>query len=185
MGIRTFIALELPPALKSRLGEIIERYSRLSPPGVNWVPPQNIHMTLVFIGEVEQTQIAELDEVITRLLRGFPPLNFTAEGLELFPSRDPRMLWLKLSAENDDIYKLQKRLIREVLSLGISPDRKPLKLHVTLARLKTALSPELASELMSLEFKPESLALDSLCLFRSVLLPQGPNYSIIENYTLK
>jgi 2'-5' RNA ligase len=185
MQIRTFIALELPPALRYKLQEIVLRYSKLCPPGVNWVSVDNLHMTMLFIGDVQQEKIPELNEVLIRLLHGFPPFKFVAEGLELFPAPEPRMLWLKLSCENDDIFKLHKRLLREISSLGISPDRKPLRLHVTLARLKTTLSPDLERELMQIDFEPQSMLFERICMFRSVLSPSGPTYTILEDYNLE
>lgn len=185
MRIRTFIALELPPALKQRLQEIITCYGSSSPTGVNWVATDNLHMTLLFIGDVEQQQVLELDELLTKNLQGFPPLVFTAEGLELFPAIDPRILWLKLKSENDDIFKLHRRLMHDIIRLGISPDRKPLRLHVTLARMKTRMNPELERELIQQEFDQQNMAYTQICLFSSVLQPQGPSYSILEDYNLK
>ncbi|MDY0150766.1 MAG: RNA 2',3'-cyclic phosphodiesterase [Candidatus Cloacimonas sp.] len=185
MRIRTFIALELPPALKLRLQEIITCYGSSSPTGVNWVAADNLHLTLIFIGDVQQEQVTELDELLTKNLQGFPPLVFAAEGLELFPAIDPRILWLKLKSENDDILKLHRRLMHDIIRLGISPDRKPLRLHITLARMKSRMSPELEKELIQQEFDKHSMAYSRICLFRSVLQPQGPSYSILEDYNLK
>jgi 2'-5' RNA ligase len=183
--IRSFIALELPAELKTELVEILNRYQGRTAAGINWVKPENLHLTLVFIGDVQPELLSEVDEAIKELLIGFPAFKFKAMGLELFPAKEPRMLWLKLEAENEDVFKLQRRMIGALRSLGIEPDRKYLKLHVTLARLKTAMHDELAREIMQTEINKQSLVYQSICLFRSVLAPSGPSYSVIEQYNLK
>ncbi len=183
--IRSFIALELPSLMKTELKEVIRKYKARTGEGINWVKPENLHLTLVFIGDVPPEKIQELDAAIQELLIGFPSFKFKAMGLELFPAREPRKLWLKLEAENEDVFKLQRRMLGAMRSLEIVPDRKPLKLHITLARLKTAMNDELARELMQTEINKESLAYSSICLFRSVLAPSGPSYSVIEQYNLK
>jgi 2'-5' RNA ligase len=183
--IRSFVALELPSGLKERLAELIRRFRPMIPDGVNWVRSENLHLTLLFIGDVQPHKVAEIDEAIKILLEGFPVFRFKALGLELFPAAEPRMIWLKLQAENDDIFKLQKRMINALRVLGIEPDKKPLKLHVTIARLKTAISPELAREIMQSDVKLDNLVFPTITLFKSVLTPTGPNYSVLHEYNLK
>jgi 2'-5' RNA ligase len=183
--IRSFIALELPAELKTELIEVINRYRSRTGEGINWVKPENLHLTLLFIGDVQPELMPDINKAIQELLIGFPAFRFRAMGLELFPAREPRMLWLKLETENDDVFKLQRRILHSIHSLGIEPDRKPLRLHVTLARLKTALNNELARELMQTEINKHSQTYESICLFRSVLSPSGPSYSVIEQYNLK
>lgn len=183
--VRSFIALELPRSLKDELVAVIDRFKGRAPLGVNWVKPENLHLTLLFIGDVAPERIREIDAEIQRLLEGFPAFKFKALGLELFPASDPRLIWLKLQEENDDVFKLQRRMVGSVRSLGLEPDRKPLKLHVTLARIKSHVEPELAREIMQYEIDKQSLEYGSICLFRSVLHPTGPSYSILEQYNLK
>jgi 2'-5' RNA ligase len=81
MMIRTFIALELPKPLKSELGSVVNRYSKATPPYVNWVKPENLHLTLLFIGDVQPQEIRIIDEVLAKQLEGFPSFIFRPEGL--------------------------------------------------------------------------------------------------------
>ena len=182
--IRTFIALELPKPLKSRLDSVINRYSKVTPVGVNWVKPENLHLTLLFIGDVQPAQLSEIEEVLSHQLTKIPAFNFTSEGLEFFPATNPHLLWLKLSSETDDIFKLNRCLIRELSTKGIMPDKKAMKLHITLARLKMNLAPELEREIMSKDLKQGPLVFDSICLYKSLLLPEGPQYTILNKYNL-
>ncbi len=182
--IRTFLALELPEGLSLKLREIVKRYKMLTPLGINWVQPENLHLTLLFIGDVPEHLIASMDARLQELLEGLSAFQFTAEGLELFPARDPRLLWLKLSSEDQRIMQLNRSLLKELQALGTEPDNKALRLHVTLARLKTNMPESLAREMLQLPFSKESGTYNELNLYRSVLSPAGPKYSIINTYKL-
>jgi len=183
--IRTFIALELPSVLKSELASLNRRFQPLSPKPTNWVKPEIQHLTLLFIGEVQPRQITEIEELLDNELNGFPAFHFTPEGLEFFPSVAPHLLWLKLAAENDDIFKLNRRLLKDLERMGIDADRKTLKLHVTMARLKARFSPELEREIMQSSLSREALNFNSICLFKSVLHTSGPEYTVLHKYNLR
>ncbi len=183
--IRTFIALELPTALKKELEKVLTRWTPHAPSGVNWVKPQNLHLTLLFIGDVAPDKIDEIDNMLQTHLESFPIFNFTSEGLEFFPAREPRMLWLKLSSPDEDIVKLNRKLLRDLDSLGILADRKAMKLHITLARFKSKFAPETEREIMRYEFGKEPHRFESVSLFKSVLHPTGPQYTVLHKYNLK
>lgn len=183
--IRTFLALQLPPTLEQKLRELIKRYHRSTPVGVNWVAEQNLHLTLLFIGDVPEHMIKELDLSLSELLSQQEAFSIKAEGLELFPAVQPRLLWLKLSAEHDSIFKLNRTLVKHVSALGCAPDPKVLKLHVTLARIKTQFPEPLARELLATDLKTGYFSYDRLTLFRSTLAPTGSSYNVINSYKLE
>ncbi len=183
--IRTFIALELPPVLKRELEKIQLRFAPESPRGTNWVKNHNQHLTLLFIGDVQPQRITEINALLENELEGFPAFALTPLGLELFPAREPRLLWLKLNAPNDDIMKLNRKLVKDLSRLNIEADRKALKLHITLARLKGRFSPESERSLLQYPIQSEPLSFDSLCLFKSVLQPSGPQYTVLQRYNLR
>ncbi|MEN6444777.1 MAG: RNA 2',3'-cyclic phosphodiesterase [Candidatus Cloacimonas sp.] len=182
--IRTFIALELPNQLKKELENIITHYARVTSVGVNWVKPENLHLTLLFIGDVQPAQLAEIEEALTKQLIDFPAFNFTPEGLEFFPAINPHLLWLKLSSPNNDIFKLNRHIGRELSAQGILSDNKAIKLHITLARLKINLAPELEREIMSQNIIRTPLLFDTVCLYKSQLMPEGPKYTILNKHNL-
>jgi len=182
--IRTFLALELPSGLAQNLREIIKRYRRSTPLGVNWVAEQNLHLTLLFIGDVPEHLIKELDSCLGELLATQEAFMIKAEGLELFPAVQPRLLWLKLAAEGDGIFRLNRTLLKHITALGCEPDSKTLKLHVTLARIKTQFPEPMARELLATDLKTGFHSYTQLNLYRSTLSPSGPSYNIISRYNL-
>jgi len=183
--IRTFIALELPPALRLELEKIHGLYVPESPRGTNWVKSHNQHLTLLFIGDVPPQRINEITALLDSELDGFPAFSLTPLGLELFPAREPRLLWLKLNASNDDIMKLNRKLVKDLARLNLEADRKALKLHITLARLKGRFPLQTERSLLQYPIQSEPLSFGSLCLFKSVLQPSGPQYTVLQRYDLK
>ncbi len=182
--IRTFIALDLPTGLKSELERVQSRFVTQSPKVTNWVNEVNRHLTLLFIGDLQPQQIRDVEMVLENELEDFPAFSFTPLGLELFPARGPHLLWLKLSAPNEDIYKLNRKLIKDLGRLNIETDRKMLKLHITLARVKSPFSPETERDLLQHSFTNEAYRFESVCLFKSVLQPSGPQYTVLQKYNL-
>jgi 2'-5' RNA ligase len=183
--IRTFIALELPAVLKSELDKVQSRFAPASPKGTNWVSGINRHLTLLFIGDVQPRQISDIEAILENELSDFPAFSFSPQGLEFFPARDPHLLWLKLSAPNNDIFKLNQKLIKELHRINLETDRKTLKLHVTLARLKAHFPLESEREIMQYPIDQEPLSFGNVCLFKSVLLPSGPQYTVLQRYNLR
>lgn len=182
--IRTFLALELPEDIAIKLRDVLKRYAQATPPGINWVHPENLHLTVLFIGDVPEHLIKIMDTRLQELLEGLSEFKFKAEGLELFPSREPRLLWLKLSADDQRLMQLNRSLVKALQELGVEPDNKALKLHITLARLKTRMPETLARELLQLPFGGEAQSYYEMNLYRSVLSPSGPKYSILNTYNL-
>lgn len=182
--IRTFIALELPNDLKSKLDKVQNRLAAQSPKGTNWVSGINRHLTLLFIGDLQAQQIKDVESVLESELEDFPAFAFKPQGLELFPAREPHLLWLKLSAPNEDIFKLNRKLIKDLGRLNIEADRKALKLHITLARLKARFTNETERELLQYPITNEVQSFGSVSLFKSLLLPSGPQYTVLKRYNL-
>ena len=182
--IRTFLALELPESLRVKLREVLKRYSQATPLGINWVHPENLHLTVLFIGDVPEHLIKSIDARLQEILENSGEFKFKAEGLELFPSREPRLLWLKLSAQDQRLMQLNRSLVKELQELGAEPDNKPLKLHITLARLKTPMPEAMARELLQLPFGGAAESYSEMRLYRSVLSPSGPKYSVLNTYQL-
>jgi len=183
--IRTFIALELPEGLKSQLDKVQGRFAPASPKGTNWVSGINRHLTLLFIGDLQPRQINDIEAILENELSDFPAFSFSPQGLEFFPARDPHLLWLKLSAPNNDIFKLNQKLVKDLSRSNIEPDRKALKLHITLARLKAHFPVESEREIMQYPISQEAQRFGSVCLFKSVLLPSGPQYTVLQRYNLR
>jgi 2'-5' RNA ligase len=127
--MRLFIAIELPDDLKKTLSRL-----RADVPGARWVPPEQLHLTLAFLGEVEEKTAGELGERLALIQT--PPFQLRFSGTGCFPNRHrPRVLWAGLEP-NPRLTHLAARVHEAVLACGIPQEERPFSPHITLARLK-------------------------------------------------
>ncbi len=172
--IRCFVALDLPVGFGEEAVRILERIRGLNLFQGKFTVPQNIHLTLKFLGEITH---AHADEV----MRALRDINETTrevrlEGAGMFA---PRIIWLKLTGANT----LQKRVDASLSNWFASEPR--FMGHITIARVKTARNPRgLADTVRELEIAPISGQAISFSLRRSILNPEGPKYEMLEQFDL-
>jgi len=138
--------------------------------GIRWVPVENCHVTLRFMGAIDPAQVPALDELTRDALAGQTPLACTAAAMELWPSRRrPRVLVLTLDSDGQ-FEALAQRINAALMDAGLGGPDKPFQAHLTLARLERAK--------MALPDEPMSLALEfsRIGLFESVMRPEGAVY---------
>lgn len=127
--MRLFIAIDLPKMIKDELALI-----SFGLPQARWVKPEQIHLTLRFIGEVDGALFQELKSALELITGTVFPL--TLKGLGCFPPRkDPQVLWVGIE-KSDELIKLRKRVDSCLFKFGIAPDPRKFSPHVTLARTR-------------------------------------------------
>lgn len=182
MKHRCFIALETPDAVHASLCERLASFARGT--GINWVKPENLHLTLLFLGDVEDRQIKDMEGVLADISAAAKPVRMAMQGLELFPARDPRLVWATLTAADDAVFHLHKSILRASRELNIDADAKALKLHITLGRVKSPQNPAFEAQILSSAVDAGEHDYTRLTLFRSVLKPDGPVYHPLYTYEL-
>jgi 2'-5' RNA ligase len=183
--MRLFVALEAPTETLTKLQDALMYLQGLKHKDINWVKPENLHLTVNFIGEVAEHRLPELKALLARQVQRFTAPSLRAEGIELFPHRFPRLIWLKLSGDDEVLKTLNRQTLSSLRALGIEADAKSLKLHVTLGRIKSQQSADFERAAMMYSFPEEERVWGTLSLYRSILHPSGPKYEIIEQYDLK
>lgn len=127
--IRLFAALDLPEDVRDRLAMIAGGV-----PGARWTPPENMHLTLRFVGDVDETVFADVAAALSRVEA--PAFDLAIEGVGNFArGRMPTMLWAGV-AKSPALDLLQGRVDQAVTGAGLPPDARRFSPHVTLARLK-------------------------------------------------
>ncbi|MBQ4512477.1 MAG: RNA 2',3'-cyclic phosphodiesterase [Anaerolineaceae bacterium] len=150
---------------------------------VRWTALQNLHLTMQFLGDVEEKRIPELKTILDELSISGAPGSLCFTGLGAFPDHDaPRILWMGIK-ENKNLRKIQYDLTSELSEKGFNADRKKFKPHLTLGRVREnvhfgAENYVYLEQLVSAAVVPDS-PLDRITLFESVLRPGGPIYSVI------
>ena len=196
--MRVFIAVELPDGIRTRLNMLIGSL-RARLPGPRWVRPEGIHLTLRFLGEVAQPDIAGLAGHLRRLVTGSqPPFEVQVAGLGTFPvSSRPRVLWIGVEpppppASGDSLARLAalRLQVEEAVTAACLPrvetDSRPFTPHLTLARWGDARpAPEFRKILD--EFGAAecgSFQVSAVALIQSVTAPEGARYHRLEEFPL-
>jgi 2'-5' RNA ligase len=181
--MRLFIAVEIPQTVRDALARLQSALSQLIPSEVRWSKAATIHLTLRFLGEASEAQVAALQE---RLAPGAPfsPFRFSPGSLGMFSSRGrPRVLFVDLRG-TQPLEALAAWVDGKAEAAGFVREARPFSPHLTLARFTAAarrapILPELPAPLAR-----EEILVDRFSLFRSHLGPQGARHECLSSYPL-
>lgn len=147
---RTFIAIELPSATRAHLAGEIARLGRALP-GVRWADPAGLHLTLAFLGELDDARLAEAHSATREAALTVAPFALRIGGLGTFgPPGAPRVVWAGVTGDLRALARLHEALAAALERRGFARDARPFAPHLTLARLRTPPTPDHAARLASL-----------------------------------
>ncbi|MBC8017138.1 MAG: RNA 2',3'-cyclic phosphodiesterase [Verrucomicrobia bacterium] len=176
--MRLFIAIELPDNLKMALGRL-----RIDIPGARWVPAEQIHLTLAFLGEVEEASVELLTKELAQIHA--PGFDLCFSGTGCFPNRSrPRVLWIGLESE-PHLQALVSKVREAVLASEIPQEERPFSPHITLARIRLSPSREFDTFLeQNKKLKLLPFLVREFTLFQSRLTPRGAVHIPLRNFSL-
>src|SRR5438132_8138465 len=187
--LRTFIAVEMSPSVIARVGDLIDKL-RVAAAEINWVRPQQMHLTLKFLGDVPDTETPDICRVVDQVAAVFEPFEITCRGVGAFPnSRDPRTLWIGIEDGAEELKRLQAALDTALkMELGFAKEPRGFHPHLTLGRVKREL-PGGQGELTKLLEQHVHLHADlaiiaELVTFASFLGRQGPSHEPLAHSPL-
>jgi 2'-5' RNA ligase len=186
-AIRAFVALSLPADIIDHAADL---QSALKARGLRlrWVKPQNMHLTLKFLGDIPAAAVSDVGLGLRRASRGTPPLTLTVQGMGVFPSmRRAKVLWVGLGGQIEALQFLYSRIEDELADVGLAREKRGFKAHLTLARMKGPVGPRdlLAAVQASGNYEPRSFQARRLILYKSDLRPQGAVYTPMVEIYLK
>lgn len=188
MGIRSFLAFELPPDMNDVVCRVSDELKRSSL-RVRWVKPENIHLTVVFLGSIAPEELPSILESTGSVCRCQGPFKLMIRGMGRFGNRrHPRVLWLGLDGDVKEMGAFRDELQDTLEPFGVQREKRAFNPHLTLGRFsKGARSSEELDGLMAVY---ESLTspvctLDKLALFRSDLRPDGAVYTQLAEWPLE
>jgi len=179
---RAFIAIDLPASIRSLLAETQE-ILKSSGLRVKWVQPQNIHLTLKFLGHIDSDNIDKIIAAMTMTAKDFPGMSLSAKEIGVFPDiRRPRVIWAGLNGQLEILENLQQTLDGHLAGLGYPKETRAFKGHLTLGRVKgkIASAPMKAAIEKLKGFGSESFEISEIILFKSELRPTGAVYSKVQ-----
>jgi 2'-5' RNA ligase len=176
--IRTFIAVEIPESIKSRIERLQEPLRQIEAK-VSWTKPSNIHLTLKFLGGVEASRIERVSRAVERAAGGIAPFEVEIGGTGCFPSpQSPRVLWVGLPDVPEALRQLYANLESELEREGFPPEKRRFSPHLTIGRLRAQHNASAVAEaLIASGFEPETFKATEVVVMRSDLKPTGSIYT--------
>ena len=183
--MRTFIAIDLEQGLKTALQDLIQKL-KATRADVRWTRMGGLHLTLKFLGEVDEEGLASVRGVLEKVVGRHPSFPLVFAGTGAFPDeRNPRVIWVGFAAE-PALLALQEDLERELEAEGFAREKRAFRPHLTLGRVNGPVRVRSAVLELGKEH-PESLAgmtVRKVALFESRLRPEGAEYHVIAEIRL-
>lgn len=183
---RLFVAIKLEDALKKRLKECQDRLKEAGS-DVGWVDVQNIHITLKFLGYIEEEYLTRVKEIIKKSVQDIRPIYLNFRGIGGFPKfQRPRVVFVMVEDNMGCLATINSRLEEGFQALGVEKEDRVYEPHLTLGRVKSPHNIERLVKLME-KYRDESFGeelVSSILLMQSQLTPKGPIYTKLEDFPL-
>ncbi|HNQ51410.1 MAG TPA: RNA 2',3'-cyclic phosphodiesterase [Candidatus Omnitrophota bacterium] len=192
--MRTFIAITLPPDVKDAVGRLQNKL-KTSGADVKWVSPANIHLTLKFLGDIDEITKNSVSEALRLIAANSSDFTIRLGSIGAFPSiRSPRIIWIGLAEGHAQARSIVDQIETGLEDIGIPKEARPFSSHITIARVRSKKNIDLLIDgiagldktlTVSGEFKAGGFKAGKLTFFKSTLTPQGPVYEILQETDLK
>jgi len=179
---RAFIAVEINDAVRAGLAGV-QNVLKEANGHVSWVQPQNIHGTLVFLGDIFQSAVDSVANTLAKTAAGCKPFEIEISGIGFFGSaRSPRIIWAGVTGQVDALIELQGKIAATILQAGLKPDEQPFKPHLTIGRVRSNRN---ATDLVcALEENKNKtfgkISVRQVVLMQSRLMAKGPEYTLLQ-----
>jgi len=184
--MRCFIAIEVPSEVKSAFIEL-QNDLRSAGADVAWTNPDNVHLTLKFLGEIDKQLVGKVEQVCLETIAAMPPFKLSIDGIGVFPSeRHPRVLWVGLGGEVETLERLQEMLDERLSRIGFEIEEKDFQPHLTVGRIRSNKNlRELLGRRDGYALPSLSFVVREIVLMKSDLLPSGACYSELAKAKMK
>jgi len=187
MEIRSFLAFELPEDIKKAI-TTVSRTGKELPLDLRWIKQNNIHLTVVFMGNITEEKIQSLGESVQKVCTKTDPFDVSPGGLGFFGNRrHPQVLWMGINGDLHRMGRFRDTLQECLKPFGIKTERRSFKPHLTLGRFKKGARPWPHLDHMIPEhadLKSQACSLRELVLFKSDLRSGGAVYTKLESWPL-
>jgi RNA 2',3'-cyclic 3'-phosphodiesterase len=185
--LRVFCAIDLPEDVREKMLAHGMRLRKAVPDAhASWSRPDNIHLTLKFLGEIPQSRVESLSTAASNAARDLESFPVRVHGSGVFPTRGaPRVLWIGVVDLKGKLGELYRRLDDECAKAGFKKETRPFHPHLTLARLrKPQHARTLASVHRDIQFEPAEVNVAELLVIRSELGAEGSKYTVVSRVPL-
>ena len=185
MMIRTFIAIELPVEVK-QVARRIQNQLEESIEGIRWVKHENIHLSVKFLGNVEENRINNIAAAVKNAVEDISVMNLKTGHLGIFPNeKRPRILWLGIEGDVREFIRMSKNCESELAKLGYEKDARENKPHITVGRIRSSKKQKgLVNIIKDIPIESIEFRVNALNLMRSELNPNGAVYTNLKSVKL-
>jgi 2'-5' RNA ligase len=186
MKKRIFVALDISEEAREKTSGYIKKLREQFPKvRAGWDKPEKLHLTMKFLGEIDDEQLAKLINAVEKTASGISPLKLQIAGTGVFPSPRPaRVMWIDVKGEEEKLRLLSETLENECEKQGFEKEKRRFKAHLTIARLK-----ERASEMVQAHLREDFTAIEfevsEIVIYQSQLKPTGSIYSVISKHKFR
>jgi 2'-5' RNA ligase len=184
--IRTFIALELPEDLKKVFSILQQRFCEYTD-CVRWVKPEHIHLTLKFLGSIDEELVEPISRILENISKKQQPFPLHIAGIGAFPNtRNPKVIWAGIQGSQDTLIQFQMTLEDALSVFGFAREKRPYAPHLTLGRVKDYRGKKDLEAVIE-KFQHEDMGAytaDKIIFYRSDLQPTGPIYAALKTIQL-
>jgi 2'-5' RNA ligase len=188
--MRVFIAIDINEKIRKALGDLQRQLAgkaNIDRSDVKWVRPDAIHLTLNFLGEIDDGKANEVCDIVKDVSAKHKCFEVNVETVGCFGGRSARVIWVGAGEGNENLKRLQKELEQALMQAGWPKEEREFTGHLTLCRVK---NPKAGIKLAQTaeqykDFKAGVVSADSVNVYKSELTPTGPIYTVIGSYKLQ
>lgn len=185
---RVFVAVDISHEARRKVAAYIETLRNAFPQvRTGWEKPEKLHLTLKFLGETNEDQLAELDKIVEEISDEVSNFKLRIAETGIFPNaRNARVLWLDIKDEAGSLAKINDLLEAECEKIGFAKEKRRFVPHLTIGRVR---EPSRARDLAETHrqniFEPVEFEISEIVIYESKLLPTGSVYSVVSKHELK
>ena len=180
--IRTFIAVSVPESVRQKIHKFQKKLQSYNA-DIKWVRSQSIHITLKFLGNVEESRIDTITESIQPFIQSVSPFAISIEGAGAFPHyQKPRVLWIGIHLGRDVLTRIAGQICDTLAPMGFEQDKRLYSPHLTIGRIRTqsGINPAIAA-MQSMTFQGGSFEAREILVMKSDLQPGGAVYTSLRS----
>jgi 2'-5' RNA ligase len=176
--MRTFLAVDVPEHIRKKIDDFIQVEAKRGLP-IKWVRFENLHITLKFLGEIDEKKKAEITPVIKELGEKQNSFNMRLAGLGCFPSpRNPRVLWIGVKEGGEMLCDIAAEIEEALARFGFKEEKR-FHPHLTIGRIKKLCK---IDHILEKTIGSEPFSINAVTLFESTLRPEGPIYTALDEF---
>ena len=185
-AIRSFIAIDTLPEVKEEVAKLQEAL-RSTNAEVRWDSREKFHITLKFLGNVEEATLQSMASLLETELAAFSPFGLIYQGVGCFPNlHRPRVIWVGAHNEDSTLSRVFEKIEQIASSFGFPREERQFHPHITVGRVKGSKNIKaLVSEIEVAKFPVQQSAINEIILMKSDLKPTGSVYTVLRRFPLK